>query len=130
MQGLKYCTSLAMEGSHFVRIQVRTKKFCLMERRIEKRKKILCHFSCCLGNYGSILNRQLLATIDIYFSKDKLKLIGQNLARGFNYRLGRSCISHAIVHISKQPNLKLKTWPKQLLGSLPLAFIVPDFSYF
>ncbi len=25
----------------------------------------------------------------------------------------------------KQPNLKLKTLPKQLLGSLPLAFVLP-----
>ncbi len=25
----------------------------------------------------------------------------------------------------KQPNLKLKTWPKQLLGYLPLAFALP-----
>ncbi len=27
--------------------------------------------------------------------------------------------------ITKWPNLKLKTWPKQLLGSLPLAFALP-----
>jgi hypothetical protein len=26
------------------------------------------------------------------------------------------------IHFVKQPNLKLKTWPKQLLGSLQLAF--------
>jgi hypothetical protein len=25
----------------------------------------------------------------------------------------------------KQPNFKFKTWPKQLLGSLPLAFALP-----
>ncbi len=29
---------------------------------------------------------------------------------------------------TKQPNLKLKTWPKQLLGSLQLAFILPILS--
>ncbi len=28
-------------------------------------------------------------------------------------------------HFVKQPNLKLKTRPKQLLGSLPLAFELP-----
>jgi len=28
-------------------------------------------------------------------------------------------------HFVKQPNLKLKTWPKQLLGYLPLAFELP-----
>jgi len=53
---------------------------------------------------------------------DKLKLTGRNLGRVFNCRLGRACIGHAIVHVTKQPNLKLKTRPKQLLGSLPLAF--------
>jgi len=29
----------------------------------------------------------------------------------------------------KQTNLKLKTWPKQLLGSLPLTFVLPDITY-
>jgi DNA phosphorothioation-dependent restriction protein DptG len=28
---------------------------------------------------------------------------------------------------AKQLNLKLKTWPKQLLGSLPLAFALPAY---
>jgi hypothetical protein len=56
---------------------------------------------------------------------DKLKLTGLNLGRVFNSRLGRACIGHAIVHITKQPNLKLKTWPKQLLGYLLLAFVLP-----
>ena len=28
-------------------------------------------------------------------------------------------------HFVKQPNLKLKTWPKLLLGFLPLAFELP-----
>ncbi len=27
--------------------------------------------------------------------------------------------------LQKQPNLKLKTWLKQLLGSLPLGFVLP-----
>jgi hypothetical protein len=56
---------------------------------------------------------------------DKLKLIGQNLGRVFHYRLGRVCIGHAIVHKTKQPNLKLKTRTKQLFVSLPLAFALP-----
>jgi hypothetical protein len=29
----------------------------------------------------------------------------------------------------KQPNLKLKTRPKQVLGSLPLAFGLPEYNY-
>ncbi len=56
---------------------------------------------------------------------DKIMLTGQNLGRVFNSRLGRACIHHAIVHITKQPNLKLKTWSKQLLGYIPLAFVLP-----
>jgi hypothetical protein len=57
---------------------------------------------------------------------DKLKLTGLNLGRVFNSRLGHACTGHEIVHITKQPNLKLKTQPKQLLGSLQLAFARPD----
>jgi hypothetical protein len=30
-------------------------------------------------------------------------------------------------HFVKRPNLKLKTQPKQLLGSLPLAFELPTY---
>ncbi len=40
---------------------------------------------------------------------DKLKLTGWNLCWVFNSRLGSACIGHAIAHITKQPNLKLKT---------------------
>ena len=29
--------------------------------------------------------------------------------------------------VAKQPNLELKTWPKQLLGSLPLVIALPAF---
>jgi hypothetical protein len=50
---------------------------------------------------------------------DKLKLTGQNLGQVFHSRLGHAGIGHAIVHITKQPNLKLKTQPKQLLSYLP-----------
>jgi hypothetical protein len=57
--------------------------------------------------------------------KDKLRLTGQNLCQVFNSGLRGACIYHAIAHIMKQLNLKLKTWPKQLLGSLPLAFALP-----
>jgi hypothetical protein len=57
---------------------------------------------------------------------DKLKLTGQNLGRVFNSRLSRAYVGNEIVHISKQPNLKLETRPKQLLGSLPLIFELPD----
>jgi hypothetical protein len=57
---------------------------------------------------------------------DKLWLTGQNLGEVFNPRLGCSCKCRAIAYFTKQTSLKLKTWPKQLLGSLPLAFALPD----
>ncbi len=60
---------------------------------------------------------------------DKLKLTVRNLGWVFHCILGRTYIGHAIVHITKQPNLKLKTRPKQLLGSLPLAFALPSLAY-
>ncbi len=69
---------------------------------------------------------QTCTAMAMYALMDKLKLTGQNLGSVFNSKLCRACIGHAIVHITKQPNLKFKTWPKQLLGSLPLAFALPD----
>jgi hypothetical protein len=50
----------------------------------------------------------------------KLQLTGQNLGRIFYSRLGRALKYHTFVYITKQPNLKLKTRPKQLLGSFAL----------
>jgi hypothetical protein len=57
--------------------------------------------------------------------KGKLKITGQNLGWVFSTRFYRACLGHAIVHVTKQLNIKLKTRPKQLLGSLPLAFVLP-----
>jgi len=45
---------------------------------------------------------------------DTLKLTGQNPGWIFNSRLGHACICRTIVHITKQPNLKLKPWLNQL----------------
>jgi hypothetical protein len=53
---------------------------------------------------------------------DKLQLTGQNLGHVFNSKVGCICAYEA-----KQPNLKLKTRPKQQLGSLPLPFALPRF---
>jgi hypothetical protein len=55
----------------------------------------------------------------------KIKLPGPTLAQVFNSSLGCVCIGHSIAYITKRPNLKLKTRPKQLLGSLPLAIALP-----
>jgi hypothetical protein len=53
---------------------------------------------------------------------DKLKLTGRNLGRVFNSELGPACMGPAFVHLTKQPNSRMKTRHKQLLGSLLLAF--------
>jgi hypothetical protein len=60
---------------------------------------------------------------------DKLKAAGQNLGWVFHSGLSRACIGRAIVHITIQPNFKLKTLPKQLLGFLPLAFVLPAVTF-
>ncbi len=58
---------------------------------------------------------------------DKLQLTGRALGRVFNFRSG--CMHHT-VHlrpiVAKQPNLELKTQPKQLLSSLLLVIALPD----
>jgi len=33
---------------------------------------------------------------------------------------------HLLPGVAIQPNLELKTWPKPVLRSLPLAFVLPD----
>ncbi len=53
---------------------------------------------------------------------DKLKLIGLNLGRVFNYRCGHMSAKISAQTSSKQTNLKLKTRPKPVLVSFPLAF--------
>ncbi len=59
-------------------------------------------------------------------SMDKLKLKGLNLGRVFNYSCGRVFMKLSKYSSSKQPDLELKTRPKPVLGSLPLAFALPD----
>jgi hypothetical protein len=60
----------------------------------------------------------------------RLKLRGQNLGRVFNSRLYRGCVCCAIAYLTKWTSLKLKIQPKQLLGSLPLAFALPAYKIF
>jgi len=51
---------------------------------------------------------------------DKIQLTGQNLGLVFNFRNDRvHCYSVKLHHF------KLKTQPKQLLGSLPLDITIP-----
>jgi hypothetical protein len=56
---------------------------------------------------------------------DKLQLTGQNLCRVFNFRYGHLHAEHFWCLQVKLLNLKLKTRPKQLLGSLPLVIALP-----
>jgi hypothetical protein len=53
---------------------------------------------------------------------DELELTGRNQVHVFIYRLRHACIFCATTCTTKWPNLKLKTWSKQLFGYLPLAF--------
>jgi hypothetical protein len=62
-------------------------------------------------------------------SMDKLQLTGRNLGPVFNSRSGCTCAMHLCRYEAKQPILKLKIRPEQLLGSLPLAFVLPGQSF-
>ncbi len=56
---------------------------------------------------------------------EKLQLTGQTLGKVFN--CGNACMHtmHLLPGVAIQPNLELKTRPKQLLGSLPLVIALP-----
>jgi hypothetical protein len=56
---------------------------------------------------------------------DKPQLTGHNLGRVFNFRNGCVRATHFLRYRVKLLNLKLKTWPKQLLGCLPLDITLP-----
>ncbi len=56
----------------------------------------------------------------------KPQLAGQYLGRVFSSRSGCTCQKHLFCYEAKQPNLKLRTRPKQLFGSLPIAFALPS----
>jgi hypothetical protein len=66
-------------------------------------------------------NRLYFVTV----GKGKLKLTGLNLGRIFNYRCRCASAWISTCASSKQPNLKLRTQPKPVLGYLPLAFALP-----
>jgi hypothetical protein len=57
---------------------------------------------------------------------DKLQLTGQKLGRVFNFRSSHLHATHLWCFHVKLPNLRLKSWPKQLLGSLLLEIALPD----
>jgi hypothetical protein len=46
-----------------------------------------------------------------------------------NSRSGHMISMHLLPSITIQPNLELKTWPKQFLGNLPLVIMLPEISH-
>jgi hypothetical protein len=52
---------------------------------------------------------------------DKLKLTGQTWVEFSSLDIDIFFLCHVITLLTKQPTLKLKTWPKQLLSFLPLS---------
>ncbi len=56
---------------------------------------------------------------------DKLNLTGRNLGRVFEFRRGYLHAIQLYYFETKLPNLKLKTRPKQLLGSLQVDIALP-----
>ncbi len=60
----------------------------------------------------------------------KLKPIGQNFDRVINSRSDSVHTKHLFCYEAKVPNLELKTWPKQHLGSHPLNIALPKMIWF
>jgi hypothetical protein len=56
---------------------------------------------------------------------DKLQLTGRNLGRVFNFRRGHLHGALVWCYRVKLTSFKLKTRPKQLIGSLPLDIVLP-----
>ena len=60
------------------------------------------------------------------FCHGQLHLTGQNLGRVFNFRFGHLQAEHFRCYQVKLPNLKSKTWPKQLLRLSPISYRAPQ----
>jgi hypothetical protein len=58
--------------------------------------------------------------LEVIFAHGQTSTNRTNLGQVFNFRSGHLHAAHKGCYISKLPNLKLKTQPKQLLSSLPL----------
>ncbi len=69
-----------------------------------------------IENITNLFTKQATLT-----SMDKHQTTEQNLGWVFNFRNGNLLIEHFWCCQVKLPNLKLKTWPLQLLGYLPLV---------
>ncbi len=71
------------------------------------------------------LKQTWMSDLDVSMVTDKSKVTGQTLGRAFNYSNGNINTIHLCKYEAKLANLKLKTWPKQLLGSLLLNTPLP-----
>jgi hypothetical protein len=78
-----------------------------------------------LGNVGSAKANGWEPESCLRRAIDKLQLAGQNLGRVFNFRGSHLHATHLWCFHVKLLNLRLKTWPKQLLGYLPLDIALP-----
>ncbi len=75
-----------------------------------------------------ILHASVIAIITCLYM-DKLQLTGQALGQVFNFRSGCMHTMHLLPSVAIQPNLELRTRPKQLLGSLLLVIVLPGLQY-
>jgi hypothetical protein len=95
---------------------------CKLHKNVSYKKapcKILVKLTPNLPYFGASLLYQTLVTL---VTMDKLQNTGQNPGLVFNYRCGRASIKMSTSTSYKQPNLLLKTRPKQVLVSIPKAF--------
>ncbi len=111
-------------GKHYLTWKIRTlqtKKFYDIGpwsisscRSISRWYSLPCISSVSSGSSSNV------SSLTLSMNMDKLHLTGQNLGRVFNSRIGHVYAKHSCCYWARLPALKLKTRPKQLLGSLPL----------
>ncbi len=73
---------------------------------------------------ATLMRRSTVLSLSPYLvfpvTTDKLKPVGQNLGKNSNFRKVRF-LSFEV----KRPSLELKTWPKYVLGFVPLDIMLP-----
>jgi len=68
-----------------------------------------------------------VANTKAYSNKTTITVVKSFVAQAqvFNFRSSCIWIMHLLPSVAIRPNLESKTWPKQLLGSLPLVIALP-----
>jgi len=122
LYGNNYCRKKFYSIGSSLRIILQTVLKCLLRDRL-----IFLFFSLifwqCVQMRSFRLGRNYYCP-----SMDKLQLTRQNLGWVFNSRSDCMPAVHLFCYVAKQPNLKLKTRSKQVLGPLLLAFVLPGLS--